>query len=618
MRIIYSLSKNTLIILAALCGALSLSAKAQNKGPSGMIDVFPDKIALHNGLVYVMISRADANIRSYVYKGVEMLTDGYYSMDGKEKLAHLKDCVFTIKSETEDIIDISLKSAWAPGIRQQAVDMDIHYVLQKGKPGLYSYAILTHPKDYPATTFGEWRMVWKMDQDRFERLLVDSLRNMELPTAADAASALPTSIGEVKKLTTGVMAGEYECKYAYSVEYHDVGTFGHTSKKDKIGAWMVLGGYDFFNDGPTQADLNAGIGINIVHFGRDHYAGSGTQIAAGEEWSKIYGPFLLYVNSGTTPEAMWADAKKQVVSEKAAWPYAWLKNTPDYPLAAQRSSAAGKFTVHDPYKPKVSGAYAWVGLCDPGVNWQKDSHTYQYWAKANAKGEFNIPNIRPGKYTLHAFVNGAINEYVKQDVTVNLGQVTQLGTLDWQIPRDNGKILWEIGVPDRKAAEYKFGDIYFKPFMWETYSRQLPNPIEYDADKGDWKDKLNYVQSNYYTPDGKFIAWPWNIHFKLDNIPETGFATLTFAFAAFNEAGLLVFVNDTGSPFAGVTPPAEFLGGNAMVREGNHAKYSTYALRIPVGKLKKGDNTITLLQSHIGGRAASIMYDYISFEMPQH
>ncbi|MBW4888754.1 hypothetical protein KXQ82_03475 [Mucilaginibacter sp. HMF5004] len=588
----------------------------QDTGPSGLMKDYRDSIILNNGVVSVTLTKYDANIISYKYKGIQMLIDGYYSMDGKATMMHLKHCVVTVASETTDLIDVSFKSTWQKAYRQQAVDIDVHYVMQKGKSGVYSYAVLTHPKTYPDVTFGEWRMVWKMDMDRFDHIMVDSIRNRILPSKADMEAAKKTSIPEAVKLTTGVMKDQYECKYSYSVEYHDVGTFGHASTKDKVGAWMVLGGYDYFNDGPTQADLNAGLAINIVHFGRDHYSGSGTTVAAGEDWSKIYGPFLLYVNSGANADAMWADAKKQVKTEKAAWPYAWIKNNAEYPAKAQRGIVSGTFAVHDPYKPKLTGAYAWVGLSSPGVHWEKDSRTYQYWIKADAKGNFTIPDVRPGTYDLHAFVTGAVDEYTQQGIVVNTGKITNAGLLTRNIIRDKGNLLWEIGIPDRKTSEFKFGDKYFEPFMWETYSRVLPNPLVYDADKGDWKDKLNYAHSNYYTPDSTFVSWPWNINFKLKAVPQAGFATLTFAIAGIHNSSLRVYINGESQPTGVYMAAPEVYGGNALVREGNHAKYSVYTLQVPVSKLHTGGNTITLSQGHAGSRDANVMYDYICMEMP--
>jgi len=573
-------------------------------------------VLLDNRIVSAKIEKKSAHLTSYYYKGLETLKDGYYSMGGKESYAQPSGCEVSIKTQSSKLVDVAFKSIWQADARHEAFDIEAHYVIEKGTPGIYCYVLLSHPAAYPQTSVGEWRYVWKVPQDFFDHIMVDSLRNMELPNSYDYAHAEKTSIPESMKMTTGVKAGTYECKYGYSVEYYDVGTYGQASNKYKVGGWAVLGGYDFFNDGPTQADLNAAAGTILVHFGRDHYAGSGTQVEAGEEWNKIFGPFLLYVNNGKDANAMWADAKKKVVEEKAKWPYKWLTNTPNYPLANERGSAAGRFVVNDPFKPNIRGGNAWVGLAMPGVDWEKDSKNYQYWIKADADGRFTIPNVRPGTYTLHAYVNGAVGEYTKENIAVKAGQTVMLDNVEWHIPRNKGKLIWEIGYPNRTAREFMFGDQYWNSFMWETYSKVLPNPIVYTVGKSDWHKDWNYVHSSYLNSDGKFVAWPWHINFKLDKLPVNGMATLTFAFASVHVARLETFVNDESKPFDSVVP-GHNTGGNALVRQGIHAKYSTYVLSIPVSKLKVGDNTITLLQGRTGNRTDHIMYDYISLEVPE-
>jgi len=572
-------------------------------------------ITLDNGIVSAHIAKGSAHILSYKYKGIEVLKDGYYSMDGKADYSQPKQCEVSIKTQNDQLIDVAFKSVWYQGLRPQAFDIEAHYVIKKGVSGIYAYVMLNHPASYPKTSMGEWRFVWKLPEDVFDHIVVDSLRNMDMPNSYDYAHEEGTSIPESKKMTTGVKAGKYECKYEYSADYYDIGTYGHTSSKYHIGGWIVLGGYDFFNDGPNQADLNAASGINHLHFGRDHYAGSGTQVAMGEQWSKAFGPWLLYLNSGNDVNAMWADAKHKVDEEKAQWPYKWLTDNPDYPPADARGTATGKFIVNDPYKPNVKGSNAWMGLCVPGTDWEKDSKNYQYWVKAGADGKFTIPNIRPGKYTLHAYVDGAVGEYAKESIVVKAGQAINLGGLQWNIARNKGKLIWEIGIPNRSAKEFMFGDQYWNSFMWETYSKVLPNPIVYTVGKSDWRRDWNYVHSSYLNSDGRFVAWPWHINFKLDKLPASGNATLTFAFASVDRGRLETYVNDDINVFNSFTPTFN-VGGNALVRQGIHAKYSTYVLSIPVSKLKVGDNSITLVQASAGNRTNHIMYDYISLEVP--
>ena len=56
--------------------------------------------------------------------------------------------------------------------------------------------------------------------------------------------------------------------------------------------------------------------------------------------------------------------------------------------------------------------------------------------------------------------------------------------------------------------------------------------------------------------------------------------------------------------------------GNALLREGIHAKYCVESVSLPTGRLKNGDNIITLALNGAGSTDAHVMYDYLSLELP--
>jgi rhamnogalacturonan endolyase len=586
-------------------------------GPDVTLSHEGNNEVLSNGILTATITPG-AGISSFKYKGFEMASTMYYSMDGGPSYRTPGGGDFFVKTQTPDLIDIAFKHQRKT--EPQALDCEIHYVLQRGASGLYSYAILSHPADYPATSMGEWRMVWKLSNDLLEKIYVDDLRHWQMPSSDDYKTAEPTGIKEIVKITSGVRAGQYDCKYDFSASYYDIGCWGHASDKNKVGGWIVLGGYDFFNDGPTKQDLNAASGINHIHFGMDHYNCSVTNVAAGETWQKIYGPFLLYCNSSEDgadacwADACWADDKAQVEAEKAAWPYAWLTDNPDYPPAAARGTVSGHFILKDPLKPGLKLTNAWIGVAQPppGGNWQFESNHYQYWVRPDAQGNFSIPNIRPGDYTFYAFTDGAVGEYSRPDVAVAAGKTTPLGDVLWNVPHKGHSIAWEIGVPDRSAKEFRHGDDYFHGYVWQNFQNEFSNPLEYTVGKSDWSKDWNYVQSWYQVGDNK-VPWKWSIHFNLAKVPP-GEATMTFAIAsAHQKARINVYVNDESKPFGVVTPSIQ--GGNAMLRESIHAKYCVEYLTIPTSRLVAGANTITLEQSSINTQS-HVMYDYLNLELP--
>ena len=605
---------------------------------------------LSNGIVTATINITSAQVTSMLVNGVQTVgnysqdsdNNIYFSMDGSTTFEEPSGCVLTVVANTADMVDISLKEVYNPGnvaANNHPEDIDIHYVLRRGNSGLYVYAILNHAASYPALSMGEWRMVWKMPHNTsttdpssafyFEKEYVDNFRHHDMPNYYDTQHSTGTRIAEITLLNTGIRAGLFDCKYEFSQEYATYGVWGHASDVNRAGVWVVPGSFDFFNDGPTKQDLILAYNYTLIHFGRDHYDGSSTSIPTGTAWTKIFGPYLLYYNTGASADACWADAQAQAVTEQAAWPYSWLTNNPTvYPTASGRGNVTGKFVVTDALKPAVSGAGAWVGLATPDgtgtYDWQFDSNNYEYWVKADANGNFNIPNVRPGTYTLYAFTYGAVGQYSQASVTVAAGQTTALGQVNWTVTHPGNWIAWEIGVPDRNATEFRHGTTdYYVPFAWTNFSSQFTNPLNYNVGSSNWATDWNYAHGFWQVGGtdssvGTLSLWPWNVNFNLATVPSSGNATLTIALAGSNLGHLRVWVNraTTSNPnLDDTSPPAG--GGDGLLREGVHAKYGVITFSFPVSDLQAGSNTITFEQINgTLGEANHLMYDYIDLEMP--
>lgn len=628
------MTRKPLILIALLaCIAAARANDAGGGSPGAGADVSLSTTSttatLSNGAITAVIQKTSGKVSSYLFNGRQMVDPAnpiYYSMDGGSNYEQPSNCVFSVASQTTDMVDLSFKRVWnSTSGYKHVFDIELHYVLRRGDTGLYAYAILDHPAAYPAASVGEWRIVWKLPRNSttfdFERSYIDDLRHWEMPSYYDYQNASPTGIGEIVKLNTGVMAGKYDGKYTYSARYSEIGTWGHASNIAKKGVWFVLGGHDYFNDGPTKQDLTSSESYILMHFGRNHYGGSGTSVAAGEVWRKMYGPFLLYCNGTTASanagDALWADARAQVAAEQAAWPYSWLA-TADHPAAASRGTVTGRLLVNDPLKPALSGANANIGLAAPEDthgNWQFQGKSYQYWTRADAAGNFTIPAIRPGSYTLYAFTDGVVGEFSKTDITVTAGGTNAQGDIVWNIVHPGTSIAWEIGVPDRTAQEFKHGNDYFTPYLWEVYPQELPNPLVYDVGTSNSATDWNYVHSNYPgATAGTTTGWNWKVNFNLPVVPRAGNAVLTVAVASSNYARLFLSLNDETTSFARISPPVD--GGNALLRQGIHAKYSYVNIPIPVARLRQGANTFTFSFSGDAGFSSHVMYDYLRLELP--
>lgn len=604
-----------------IAGWLSVPTLAGAADAGGPVEIreHGSSVILSNEKIKVTLNKAASTITSIEYGRNEMVSPGkpiYYSMGGGKSYRQPGGADYRVVKQTPDIVDVAFLQKWKPGA-PQAVDIEVHYALKRGESGVYTYAILSHPADYPESAVGEWRMVWGMPPKNdkewlMEKIRVDNPRQWEMPSPADLASAKSTGIKEIIGITRGVRAGQYDCKYDFNLEYYTVGCWGHASDRNQIGAWIVLGSHEFFNDGPMKQDLSSASAIIHIHFGMNHYGGSSTKLKAGEEWRKIYGPFLLYCNQGGNADALWTDARAKAAAERKAWPYAWVDDAKIYPQAAARGTVRGHLAIRDALKPSLSSAGAWVGLSqpEPGGNWQMESNGYQYWTKADARGNFEIPNVRPGSYTLNAFATDVVGEFEMAGAVVKPG-VNPTGELVWEVPRVGKSIAWEIGIPDRRAAEFRHGNDYFHGYVWQNFSKEFRNPLVYTIGKSNPATDWNFAQGSYLNRD-RCETWPWEIRFRLDAVPKQGNARLVLAWASADSARVDVKVN--GKSIQSVMPPVS--GGNALLRESIHAKYSFNHVDFPASELRSGGNTITLTQTRNTGPACHVMYDCLALELP--
>ena len=586
-------------------------------------------VTLANGIVTAVIETTSARVTSLRYRGHELISQRgrhrmiYFFVVGDHNYEIASPCVASITRQTPDLVDISCKRVYSPqNTNQHPWDLDTHFVLRRGASGLYVYSIANHPASYPDLNIGQYLMIWPVPYDAgnaaLEKIYVDDARHWQLPAAEDFGDDSKTGIAEIARLNRGLWKGRYDCKYMYNAEYWNLGCWGFASDRNRLGAWVVFGSHEYFNDGPTMADLTSATSLLHVMFNMNHYGGKGINVPRGEAWQKIYGPLLLYGNSGADGDACWGDARRQADAEKSAWPYDWLQNGSVYPLKEARGTVAGRFVVQDSLKPDVNGGRAWIGLAqpDPGGNWQHDNKRYQYWTQTDSRGNFSLPNVRPGAYTLYAFTTGAVGEFSRTNVTVSANDTTALGDVAWRVPHSGASIAWEIGVPDRTAKEFRHGDDYFQPYLWNKFPGEFSNPLEYTVGVSDWSKDWNYAHCGYPVGE-KWSPWKWRIHFNLASLPSAGSATLTLAYASSYYGRTEIYVNDESKLLGEIIRPTED-GGNALIREGIHAKYSTQQVAIPVSLLRKGTNTITLIQG--GGRSDRaffhVMYDYLSLELP--
>ena len=399
---------------------------------------------------------------------------------------------------------------------------------------------------------------------------------------------------------------------------------------------MVNPSNEYLGGGPTKVELTGHRDAGTIaapvlcnYWVGSHYGGSDFRIAEGEAWTKVVGPMLIYCNGqglspfsepsekkGTVPlapaemhESLWKDALAQAARESAAWPYDWAAG-PDYPAKAERGSVAGRIQVVDP-QPTQRASNMLVGLTVPGESdWQRDAKSYQFWVRADREGRFNIPNARLGKYTLRAIADGVLGEFDGPAVTVAAGQSHDLGELTWK-PIRYGKQLWEIGVPNRSAEEFRHGDDYWHWGLYLKYPEEFPHDVNFIVGQSDWRKVWNYCQPAAFDAAGRATGTTWSITFSLSDQPR-GTATLRLAICgARAPKGIDVSLND--APLGGTGPLPD---SGVMHRDGIRGYWCERDLRFDAARLKPGPNTVQL---HLPAKdwVNGVLYDYLRLELDE-
>jgi rhamnogalacturonan endolyase len=479
--------------------ALVVPAAAINDDRPVSIRENAETFIMDNGLVETTVSKQSGSLVSVKYLGKELLAGGRGS--GVSAMwSHDATSPEMIRRITLDPAtnggargELSIKGISSgrpmgngPG-GSFIADIEIRYALEKGVAGIYTYCIFDHPAEYPASSMGEARFVAFLQKD-FDWMSVDQKRS------------------RLYRLKDGELDLS---KYQYTANQYENPAFGWIDTNSNVGFWLINASMEYMSGGPTKIDFLChrdtrinGAPVFLNYWRSSHYGGSSVEVARGEKWAKLIGPILLYANNGENPAAIKQNALARAAVEKGKFPYAWVKAS-EFPLREQRGTVGGKLVLKDPLTTK-SFTRLRIGLTAPDyaivqngteriVDWQYDAKNYQFWTTGDRRGEFTIPNIRPGKYTLHAIADGVLCEFVKTDIAIEPGKRLALGDLEWK-PVRRGRQLWEIGVPNRNGAEFLGGDRFYENDILKKYPVLFPNDVNYTVGKSDYRKDWFFVQ----------------------------------------------------------------------------------------------------------------------------
>ncbi len=656
--------KNLLAALLFTGAAVVIAGSASAASPVTLTED-ADLYTLDNGIVTARVAKASGDLVSLRYKDKEMLatflkpdglpdlvkdppgqnltglnrgmTDHQYAFWSHDAMGvrgageAIDRVTIDPKSNGGTRAEVSVKGiskdrkmGTGPGVTgegqktgQFASDIEIRYALGAGDSGVYTYCQFEHPADYPTTSLGEARFCAKL-----------------------AAFFDWLSVGDdphhFKHYPKELREGD---KYVYTINQTDNPGFGWASSTDHVGFYILNASMEYMSGGPTKVefeghrDTNAIAAPCVLNYWRSsHYGGAVVDVAAGEHWTKVIGPFMLYVNSGADPQAMFDNAKAQQKKEAKAWPYAWVAGV-DYPSPAQRATVRGQLALKDPLAPggaKMTNvrvgltAAAWKSPMPPGpsgiartVDWQQDAKNYQFWSRGADDGRFMIPNVRPGTYTLRAFADGVLGEFAQADVTIGSGKI-DLGKIAWA-PVRHGRQVWDIGIPNRNGSELFKGESYWEPEIPLDYAKLFPNDVNYVVGQSDYRKDWFFQQVPHNeSPDAKpepFYgiraagrATPFAVAFDVASAAH-GTATLRLAICGTATRKLEVTVNDL--PAGTITLP---FGDSAIARHGRQGLWYECDLPFDAALLKPGTNVLKIIVP-AGPINNGILYDYVRLEL---
>lgn len=472
-----------------------------------------------------------------------------------------------VVTNTSAMVDIAYKSAMG----------EHHYVVRDGVNGFYSYFISGNM----GGAVGEFRTLYRVNPSLFPNNF-NMKRSGTPPTLAQIQAATV-----IQDSTYQLANGSIYSKYDY-VDYvandHVHGVYGSS-----YGLWVIPVSTEALNGGPMKQELtvhvesNTGDATVLNMLTASHFSPPAVTVPSG----KIYGPWLVYLNNGSS-----ADAVARASTEEAAWPYTWLSNSA-YPTT--RYAVQGKLQIAD--GRSTNGAL--VVLAQPGGDLYAMGTAYWFSAACDSAGNFSIPKVRPGTYTLYAYATqGDVTaQYQKSGTVVVSNAAVNLGTLTWTPPNYAAK-LWTIGTADRKAGEFKLGNQLRSYALFKQVPANLTYTIGTSTPANNW----------YFAQTG---VGKWTVNFNLSQT-YTGNAHLSIAVAGSAQApNVNVLVN--GTKVGALNYPND----SCVYRSANQGAYYRFVqFDFASSLLHTGANSVVFDMTSCAGAPTpgGIEYDIIKLE----
>ncbi|HVX85722.1 MAG TPA: polysaccharide lyase family protein [Phycisphaerae bacterium] len=553
-------------------------------------------VTLSNGLISFTAAKADATIRDMHLGDSPNLAGrgAYFAVvnSGGHDGWDVHNAAFKILRQSPDLVELSFDAPIGH------IHFDQHYILRRGDSGFYVFVVMKHAAADPPES---------NEQIRWSFYLNNQLFNFQQSTDKEQG-LIPNMPGgkQVQDATEQYPDGTIYTKYNYVnyIEEDDVhGICGDAAHGGgKYGAYIIMPSKEYLQT-PTKQDITVH-GGPIIH----RFLVSGhfeprelTRQPITGDWTKLNGPWFVYLNSGPTPQAMWTDAKAQFKNQESQWPYQWMQN-PDYPL--QRADITGTLTLDPSHAPAKNALIVLTQPSPPAADWQVETLNYIFSTRADDTGHFTLSHVRPGSYTLYAMIPGVTDQFRKDNITVPTSGTLNLGDLHFT-PTTYAEKIFQIGDASWRATGFNMSDLprqfgFTDPSgAARPWTSKIPATLDFTIGKSDPAKDWYVAQAN---------PGNWTIHFDLPSVP-TGNAILTLGIAGQTRSPTLqLLANDK--------PIGDYKGGNSSAAYRSAIQGSSYhetkIFKFPTSTLHPGQNTLTL---HL--TAGVINYDCIKLELDQ-
>ncbi len=481
---------------------------------------------------------------------------------------------------------------------------EFHYVVKKGIKGFYGYIVTRNVsgKELPLKDgVGRLNYLLAVTRDHYDyAYLHDKFKGEAGP------GGVPMASEEIMNATTRRADGQIWAKHEWDLYELESPVTGYCGRNG--GFWLIMPDKDFcFDRYPRWQKIGLYDNIFVPHFDAK-YNIYGLSSRVDEKFEKIYGPMLFYINNGENAEEMWVDAKRQAAVETAQWPYQWMKSERYH----DRGTVKGKVEFQDGTNPEstyvILGKIAYDYMLDKQAQsqWMYSASPYNYYVRAKADGSFEIPNVHEAEYDLSIYKPGVLGaDQMLKTFKVVKGETNDLGTLKVK-PYDKGKAIWQIGIADGGAEEFRNGGNFHNWDNYDRYSMDFPNGVNYTVGKSDWSKDWNYVQPACIR--GIWKPTTNTINFELKEIPKGEVVLMTAAGG--RGPKIDVIMNDQKIAHWSINV------GPHILRSAPYGGITGREVVVPKECLKVGNNVLQLSfgEKEIRNWTSQIQYDYIRLE----